>query len=58
MEFSYVSTWKEFAENVLKMPEVTRDLERGGMDEARNGAATMVPKLVWVAQKVLIDNNS
>lgn len=36
---------------MLKMPEVTRALEQGGLDEARRGAATMVPKLVWVAQK-------
>ncbi|KAL1853105.1 hypothetical protein Daus18300_011933 [Diaporthe australafricana] len=48
----YISTWKEFADHVLKMPEVTRKLEQDGLDEARRGAATMVPKLVWVAQKV------
>ncbi|KAI1126287.1 hypothetical protein F5Y10DRAFT_293938 [Nemania abortiva] len=48
----YVSTWKEFADNVLKTPEVSHELERKGMEEARNGASIMVPKLVWVAQKV------
>ncbi|KAI1370592.1 hypothetical protein F4677DRAFT_465078 [Hypoxylon crocopeplum] len=48
----YVSTWKEFADNVLKTPEVSRELERQGMEETRNGAAIMVPKLVWVARKV------
>ncbi|RYP55409.1 hypothetical protein DL769_010195 [Monosporascus sp. CRB-8-3] len=47
----YVSTWKEFAGNVLKTPEVSRELERKGMDEARNGAAILTPKLVWVARK-------
>ncbi|KAI1428109.1 hypothetical protein F5Y12DRAFT_711425 [Xylaria sp. FL1777] len=48
----YVSTWKEFAESVLKTPEVSRPLELKAMQEARNGAAIMVPKLVWVAQKL------
>ncbi|KAI1189307.1 hypothetical protein F5B17DRAFT_450215 [Nemania serpens] len=48
----YVSTWKEFAESVLKTPEVSRELELKGMQEARNGAAIMVPKLVWIAQKM------
>ncbi|KAI0007837.1 hypothetical protein F4779DRAFT_628892 [Xylariaceae sp. FL0662B] len=48
----YVSTWKEFADNILKTPEVSHELERKGMDETRNGAAIMVPKLVWVARKV------
>lgn len=48
---SYVSTWKEFAENALKTPEVSRELERRAMDEARSGAAICVPKLVWVARK-------
>ncbi|KAI1092954.1 hypothetical protein F5B19DRAFT_452407 [Rostrohypoxylon terebratum] len=48
----YVSTWKEFANNVLKTPEASNELELKGMDEARNGAAIMTPKLVWVARKV------
>ncbi|KAK8078439.1 hypothetical protein PG996_004609 [Apiospora saccharicola] len=48
----YVSTWKEFAENVLKTPEISGELERNAMAEARNGAAIMVPKLVWVARKI------
>ncbi|KAK8025417.1 hypothetical protein PG990_003240 [Apiospora arundinis] len=48
----YVSTWKEFAKNVLKTPEVSGELERNAMVEARNGAAIMVPKLVWVARKM------
>ncbi|RYP41314.1 hypothetical protein DL769_011580 [Monosporascus sp. CRB-8-3] len=48
----YVSTWKEFADNVLKTPEVSKELERRGMEETRNGAAIMVPKLVWVAKKI------
>ncbi|KAI8944590.1 hypothetical protein F4801DRAFT_599518 [Xylaria longipes] len=48
----YVSTWKEFAESVLKTPEVSHELELKGMQEVRNGAAIMVPKLVWIAQKV------
>jgi hypothetical protein len=47
----YVSTWKEFAVNALKTPEVSEKLEREAMAETRNGAAIMVPKLVWVAQK-------
>ncbi|XXH01550.1 hypothetical protein Hte_007910 [Hypoxylon texense] len=47
----YVSTWKEFADNVLKNPKAVRELEQKGMDEARNGAALMFPKLVWVARK-------
>ncbi|KAI0387253.1 hypothetical protein F5Y04DRAFT_286477 [Hypomontagnella monticulosa] len=48
----YVSTWKEFADNALKTPEVSNELERKAMDEARNGAAIHVPKLVWVGRKV------
>ncbi|KAI1204851.1 uncharacterized protein F4807DRAFT_445257 [Annulohypoxylon truncatum] len=47
----YVSTWKEFANNVLKTPRMSEDLERKGMEEARNGAAIMTPKLVWVTRK-------
>jgi hypothetical protein len=49
---SYVSTWKEFADNVLKNPEVSHELERKGMSEAREGAAIMVPKLVWISKKL------
>ncbi|KAI1275171.1 hypothetical protein F5Y07DRAFT_370712 [Xylaria sp. FL0933] len=48
----YVSTWKEFAQSILKTSEASRNLERKGMEEVRNGAAIMVPKLVWIAQKV------
>ncbi|KAK8028750.1 hypothetical protein PG991_005806 [Apiospora marii] len=48
----YVSTWKEFAENVLKTPEISGELKRNAMAEARNGAAIMVPKLVWVARNI------
>lgn len=48
----YVSTWKEFADKMLKTPESSQALEQRGMAEAREGAAIMVPKLVWVAQKV------
>ena len=47
----YVSTWKEFAENVLRTPEVSQELERKAMDETRSGAAIWVPKMVWVARK-------
>ncbi|KZZ92046.1 hypothetical protein AAL_06256 [Moelleriella libera RCEF 2490] len=47
----YVSTWKEFAENVLKTPAESRELESKAMADTRNGAAIMVPKLVWVATK-------
>jgi hypothetical protein len=47
----YVSTWKEFADKVLKTPESSQALEQRGMGEAREGAAIMVPKLVWVARK-------
>lgn len=47
----YVSTWKEFAQQVLKTPEESAQLEEAGMDETRCGAAIMCPKLVWVAQK-------
>lgn len=49
---SYVSTWKEFADNILKTPEVSSELERKGLEESRRGAAIMVPKLVWVAKKL------
>ncbi|KAI9148861.1 N-methyltransferase tcpN [Paramyrothecium foliicola] len=52
----YVSTWKEFADNVLKTPEVSNELERRAMIETRNGAAIMVPKLIWVAKKAEIGN--
>ncbi|KAI1487269.1 hypothetical protein F5X96DRAFT_650927 [Biscogniauxia mediterranea] len=38
----YVSTWKEFAHNVLKTPEISDELERKGIEEARNGAAIIV----------------
>ncbi|KAI0167433.1 hypothetical protein BJ166DRAFT_610195 [Pestalotiopsis sp. NC0098] len=48
----YVSTWKEFADNILKTPEVSSELERKGLEESRRGAAIMVPKLVWVAKKL------
>ncbi|KAI0191588.1 hypothetical protein F4808DRAFT_443915 [Astrocystis sublimbata] len=48
----YVSTWKEFAEKVLKTPEASRELESKAMQETMNGAAIMVPKLVWVARKM------
>jgi len=47
----YVSAWKEFAENVVKTPEPSGALERNAMAEVRNGAAMMVPNLVWVARK-------
>ncbi|KAI1368600.1 hypothetical protein F5Y08DRAFT_247748 [Xylaria arbuscula] len=47
----YVSTWKEFAKNVLKAPEQSEELETKGMNEARQGASIMTPKLVWVAKK-------
>ena len=46
-----MSTWKEFAENKLKTPEASRELERKAMIEARSGAAIWVPKLVWVTRK-------
>jgi hypothetical protein len=45
-----VSTWKEFADNALKTPEVSRELEAKAMEEARSGAAIWVPKLVWVTR--------
>ncbi|KAI1157675.1 hypothetical protein F5B18DRAFT_150179 [Nemania serpens] len=48
----YVSTWKEFAESVLKTPEVSHELELKAMQEVRDGAAIMVPKLVWISQKI------
>ncbi|KAI5926282.1 hypothetical protein F4810DRAFT_656256 [Camillea tinctor] len=48
----YVSTWKEFAKNVLKTPAESNELELKGMEETRNGAAINTPKLVWVAKKV------
>ncbi|KAH8754188.1 hypothetical protein F5883DRAFT_431851, partial [Diaporthe sp. PMI_573] len=48
----YVNTWKEFADKILKTPESSQALEQRGMGEAREGAAIMVPKLVWVAQKL------
>ena len=37
---------------MLKTPEISGGLERKAMAEARNGAAIMVPKLVWVARKI------
>lgn len=49
---SYVSTWKEFAQNVLNTPEASYILESKAMEETRNGAAIMVPKLVWITRKV------
>ncbi|KAH9908174.1 hypothetical protein F4778DRAFT_798173 [Xylariomycetidae sp. FL2044] len=48
----YVSTWKEFATNVLRTPEVSDELERKAMEETRKGASIMVPKLVWVTKKL------
>lgn len=36
---------------MLKISEASHDLEHAGMDDARNGAAIMVPKLVWVARE-------
>ncbi|PYH88848.1 hypothetical protein BO71DRAFT_488437 [Aspergillus ellipticus CBS 707.79] len=48
----YVSTWKEFAENALKTPEVSRQLEHNAMLETLNGASIMVPTLVWVTKKI------
>ncbi|KAJ8108897.1 hypothetical protein ONZ43_g6286 [Nemania bipapillata] len=47
----YVSTWKEFAKNVLKTPEQSNELEIEAMAEVREGASIMTPKLVWVAKK-------
>ncbi|KAI1734284.1 hypothetical protein F4680DRAFT_471292 [Xylaria scruposa] len=47
----YVSTWREFAKNVLKTPGESKELEMKAMAEAREGAAIMTPKLVWVAKK-------
>lgn len=37
---------------MLKTPEASHNLEHRGIDEARNEAAIMVPKLVWVARKM------
>ncbi|KAH8164582.1 hypothetical protein CIB48_g3668 [Xylaria polymorpha] len=48
----YVSAWKEFAKSVLKTPEASHELETKAMEEVRNGAALMVPNLVWVTRKV------
>ncbi|KAK2616819.1 hypothetical protein QQS21_000196 [Conoideocrella luteorostrata] len=48
----YVSTWKEFADNILKTPELSSELETKAMVDTRNGAAIMVPKLVWVTTKI------
>ncbi|KAI1178722.1 hypothetical protein F4777DRAFT_536530 [Nemania sp. FL0916] len=48
----YVSTWKEFAATVLRTPEASHELEQRGMTEARQGAAIITPKLVWVARKI------
>ncbi|KAF4122759.1 hypothetical protein GMORB2_7066 [Geosmithia morbida] len=48
----YVSTWKEFAENALKTPEVSAELEQKAMEETRRGAMIWVPKIVWVAQRI------
>ncbi|KAI1099133.1 hypothetical protein F4804DRAFT_93715 [Jackrogersella minutella] len=48
---NYISTWKEFAESVLKTPELSRELEQKAMEEVRNGAAIMVPKLVWIGKR-------
>lgn len=47
-----MSTWKEFADNALRTPDVSRELERKAMEETRSGAMIWVPKLVWVARKV------
>ncbi|KAJ2995772.1 hypothetical protein NUW58_g1178 [Xylaria curta] len=48
----YVGAWKELAERTLKTPELCDELELKVMEEVRNGAAIMAPKLVWIAQKV------
>ncbi|KAI1320762.1 hypothetical protein F5Y16DRAFT_78161 [Xylariaceae sp. FL0255] len=48
----YVSTWKEIVQTVLKTPQASADLEGKAMEDVRNGAAIMIPKLVWVTQKV------
>ncbi|PYI11226.1 hypothetical protein BO78DRAFT_403243 [Aspergillus sclerotiicarbonarius CBS 121057] len=48
----YMSTWKEFAESALKTPEASRRLEHNAMIETLNGAAIIVPKLVWVTKKI------
>lgn len=47
-----MSTWKEFADNVLKTPEASRELEHNAMVQTLNGASIMVPKLVWVTKKI------
>jgi hypothetical protein len=39
------------AKTVLKTPEQSNELETKAMAEAREGAAIMTPKLVWVAKK-------
>ncbi|KAK4110947.1 hypothetical protein N656DRAFT_838135 [Canariomyces notabilis] len=48
----YMATWKEFALKALKTPEESGRLERRAMEESVNGAAIMIPKLVWVARKL------
>jgi hypothetical protein len=47
-----MATWKEFALKALKTPEESGQLERRAMEESVNGAAIMIPKLVWVARKL------
>ncbi|KAI1826391.1 hypothetical protein F4861DRAFT_537237 [Xylaria intraflava] len=47
----YVSTWREFADKRLKTPEASDQLELKAMEEVRQGAALMVPLLMWVARK-------
>lgn len=51
-QYRYVNTWKEFADNVLKTPEISHRLESKAIEEIRNRAAIMVPKLGWVGKKL------
>jgi hypothetical protein len=49
----YMSTWEEFASKFSsENPESVITLSSEAMDEVRNGAAIICPKLVWVAEKV------
>ena len=48
-----MSTWEEFASTVLKTPDASAKLGANALEEVRSGSAIMVPKLVWLAQKIV-----
>lgn len=43
--------WEEFITKVMGHSDETFKLMDAAMEEARNGAAIMMPKVVWIAEK-------